>query len=79
MAKFDANWWFGKNSVWQQSGAKSAFTGEGDREGGVSSFFGGLGDALGNFFKKPEVQVDHGMTDAVKYGAVALFVYMVLK
>ena len=29
--------------------------------------------------KKPEVQVDHGVTDTVKYGAIALVAYMVLK
>ena len=42
MAKYDANWWFGKNSVWQQSGLKDSVTGTGDRPGGLSGFFEGL-------------------------------------
>lgn len=32
--KYDSNWWFGKNSLWAQSGAKEKFTGgSSDSEG----------------------------------------------
>ena len=67
-----ANWWLGKNSVWQQSGLKD----------GASTKTFGFFDGLTNFLtgkNKPEVQVDHGVTDTVKYGAIALVAYMVLK
>ena len=78
MAKYDANWWFGKNSIWAQSGIKSGVTSGASKGFGLSTVF----DALGGFLKgdvKPEVQVDHGVSDTIKYGAIALVAYMVLK
>ena len=74
MAKYDANWWFGKNSVWQQSGLKDSVTGTGDRPGGLSGFF----DGLKGMFNKP-VQVEHGPDDTMKYVIGGLVLYMVLK
>tara|TARA_Y100001970_G_C14243835_1_gene866636 strand:- start:3346 stop:3570 length:225 start_codon:yes stop_codon:yes gene_type:complete len=66
-----AHWWFGKNSIWQKSGLKDQASSK------TLGFFDGLTDFLTGR-KKPEVQVDHGVTDTVKYGAIALIAYMVL-
>tara|TARA_X000001036_G_scaffold423788_1_gene448140 strand:- start:2770 stop:2991 length:222 start_codon:yes stop_codon:yes gene_type:complete len=59
MAKFDANWWFGKNSVWQQSGiGKGVETSTGGFLSGITSFFSGI--------SKPEVTVKHGADETGK-------------
>lgn len=59
MAKYDSNWWFGKNSVWQQSGfGKGVETGTSGFLSGITSFFSGT--------SKPEVTVKHGADDTGK-------------
>jgi hypothetical protein len=73
-----ANWWFGKNSVWAQSGLKAGVTSGASKGFGLTGVFDALGQFLGGK-AKPEVQVDHGVSDTVKYGAIALVAYMVLK
>ena len=42
MARGDANWWFGENSVWQQSGIGSVLTGQTNNSSGK-----GFLDSLG--------------------------------
>ena len=59
MAKFDQNWWFGKNSFWQQSGIGKGV------ETGTSGFL----SSFTNFFRgvsRPEVTVKHGADETGK-------------
>lgn len=79
MAWGDANWWFGKNSVWQQSGLKESVTGSGEREGGITGFFSAFGSTLGSFFEKPEVKVEHSPDKTIMYLVGGVIAYMVLK
>lgn len=78
MAKYDANWWFGTNSVWQQSGLKTGLTGEGEREGGISGFFSSVGDAVGDVFNKP-IKLEHGPDNTMKYIIGGLILYAFIK
>ena len=73
MAKYDANWWFGKNSVWQQSGLKDSVTGTGDSQGGLSGFFDGF------LYKHKPLKIEHGPDDTMKYVLGGLLLYMVLR
>ena len=69
MAKFDANWWFGKNSAWQQSGLGGAVaSGTGGFFGSISSFFRG----------DTQPRVEHGLSKETMYvaGALLLIIFM---
>lgn len=68
MAKFDAKWWFGKNSIWHQSGIGK----------GVEASTSGFLSNITSFFKgtsKPEITVKHGADDTGKL-LLALVVLM---
>tara|TARA_Y100001970_G_scaffold269572_1_gene362234 strand:+ start:128 stop:334 length:207 start_codon:yes stop_codon:yes gene_type:complete len=67
MAKYDANWWFGENSVWQQSGIGDAAA---DRVRGFDASLEGV---------KNWVKPSGTEADLLKYGIIGLFAYMVIK
>lgn len=77
------HWLFGKNSLWQTTGLNKAVG------AGVTSGTAGLGGSITGFFSSlsgalrgettVKADVDHGVTDTVKYGVIALVAYMVLK
>ena len=79
MFKKSWKWWFGKNSLWQQSGVGSAFN------EGISSTVGGGGSflsGLGTFFSggsQPQVQVDHGLSDNMKIAIGVGIAYLIFR
>lgn len=68
------HWWFGKNSLWQRTGADTAVASTGPLGGLLSGITGFLTGKT-----QPSVTVDHGVSDTVKYGAIALVAYLIIK